>query len=122
LKPRWIFVFFVVSGFYSLVYEIVWLRPAMASFGVTAAIVSMVLSIFMGGLAIGSWAADLVEWEPNGSARSIFDAILNQELSLEALIAVDPNAPVLADDRPVNKYYLLHRLAHPRGAASTASH
>lgn len=52
------------------------------------------------------------------SARGIFDAILRQELSLEALLAVDPNAPVLTDDRPVNEYYLLHRLAHPRAAAS----
>jgi spermidine synthase len=57
LKPRWLFLFFLVSGFCSLVYEVVWLRLAMASFGVTTPIVAMVLSIFMGGLAIGSWGA-----------------------------------------------------------------
>jgi spermidine synthase len=57
LKARWFFGFFLVSGLCSLVYEIVWLRLAMASFGVTTPIVSMVLSIFMGGLALGSWAA-----------------------------------------------------------------
>jgi spermidine synthase len=56
LRPRWFFIFFLVSGFCSLVYEIVWLRLSMASFGVTTPIVSMVLSIFMGGLALGSWA------------------------------------------------------------------
>jgi spermidine synthase len=52
-----LFLFFLVSGFCSLVYEVVWLRLAMASFGVTTPIVAMVLSIFMGGLAIGSWWA-----------------------------------------------------------------
>ncbi len=36
-------------------YEIVWLRLAMAQFGVTTAMVSIVLSMFMAGLGIGSW-------------------------------------------------------------------
>ena len=51
------FWFFLVSGFCSLVYEVVWLRLAMAEFGVTTATVSIVLSVFMAGLALGSWAA-----------------------------------------------------------------
>src|SRR6185369_13942629 len=51
------FVFFLVSGFCSLVYEVVWLRLAMAQFGVTTALVSIVLSVFMAGLALGSWGA-----------------------------------------------------------------
>ncbi len=54
---RWLFVFFLVSGFCSLVLEVVWLRLAMASFGVTTALTSIVLSVFMGGLALGSWGA-----------------------------------------------------------------
>src|SRR5262249_46539167 len=49
--------FFLVSGFCSLVYEVVWLRLAMAGYGVTTPMVSIVLSVFMGGLAIGSWLA-----------------------------------------------------------------
>lgn len=32
---RWYFAFFLVSGYCSLVYEIVWLGLAMAEFGVT---------------------------------------------------------------------------------------
>jgi predicted membrane-bound spermidine synthase len=52
---RWYFVFFLVSGFCSLVYEIVWLRLAMAQFGVTTALVSVVLSMYMAGLSLGSW-------------------------------------------------------------------
>lgn len=52
---RWYFGFFVVSGFCSLVYEVIWLRLSMAEFGVTAPLASIVLSAFMAGLALGSW-------------------------------------------------------------------
>jgi len=51
----WFFLFFLVSGFCSVLYEIVWLRLAMAQFGVTSAMVSIVLSVFMAGLGLGSW-------------------------------------------------------------------
>ncbi len=53
----WFFVFFFVSGFCSVLYEIIWLRLSMAQFGVTSALVSIVLSMFMGGLGLGSWGA-----------------------------------------------------------------
>ncbi len=48
-------LFFLLSGFCGLVYQVVWLRVAMASFGVTTALISIVLSVFMAGLALGSW-------------------------------------------------------------------
>ena len=51
---------FFVSGFCSVLYELVWLRLAMAQFGVTTAMVSIVLSVFMAGLGLGSWASG--EW------------------------------------------------------------
>ncbi|MGA3319020.1 MAG: hypothetical protein ABSC64_21600 [Candidatus Korobacteraceae bacterium] len=54
---RWFFVFFFISGFCSLLYEVIWLRLAMAQFGVTSALVSIVLSTFMAGLGLGSWGA-----------------------------------------------------------------
>jgi len=53
----WFFLFFLVSGFCSILYEIVWLRLSMAQFGVTTALVSIVLSMFMAGLGLGSWGA-----------------------------------------------------------------
>jgi len=53
----WYFAFFLVSGFCSILYEMIWLRLAMAQFGVTTALVSIVLSAFMGGLGAGSWAS-----------------------------------------------------------------
>lgn len=54
---RWYFGFFFVSGFCSILYEVVWLRLAMAQFAVTTALVSIVLSAFMIGLGLGSWGA-----------------------------------------------------------------
>jgi spermidine synthase len=53
----WYFVFFLVSGFCGILYELVWLRLAMAQFGVTTPLVSIVLSMFMAGLGLGSWLA-----------------------------------------------------------------
>ena len=44
-----------VSGFCSIRYEIIWLRLGVAQFGVTGAMVSIILSMFMAGLGLGSW-------------------------------------------------------------------
>jgi len=54
---QWFFFFFLVSGFCSVLYEVVWLRLAMAGYGVTTPLISIVLSVFMLGLGLGSWAA-----------------------------------------------------------------
>ena len=54
---KWYFVFFFLSGFCSILYELIWLRLAMAQFGVTTAMISIVLSTFMAGLGIGAGAA-----------------------------------------------------------------
>jgi spermidine synthase len=54
---QWYFVFFFVSGFCSILYEVIWLRLGMAQFGVTTAMVSIVLSAFMVGLGLGSWGS-----------------------------------------------------------------
>jgi spermidine synthase len=53
----WYFAFFFLSGFCSILYELIWLRLAMAQFGVTTAMVSIVLSTFMAGLGAGSLLA-----------------------------------------------------------------
>jgi spermidine synthase len=57
LLLSWYFFFFFLSGFCSVLYELVWLRSSMAQFGVTTAMVSIVLSVFMAGLGVGSWAS-----------------------------------------------------------------
>lgn len=56
----WFFFFFLLSGFCSILYEIVWLRIAMAQFGVTTAMVSLVLSAFMVGLGLGTWGGGVL--------------------------------------------------------------
>src|SRR5438094_8627387 len=57
---RLYFIFFVVSGFCSLVYEVIWLRLAMASFGVTTALASILISTFMAGLGLGCWGGGML--------------------------------------------------------------
>jgi spermidine synthase len=66
---RWWFVFFLGSGFAGLVYEVVWLRLAMAAFGVTTPLVSIGLSVFMAGLAGGSVAGGVLARRLEGRPR-----------------------------------------------------
>ena len=54
-------------------------------------------------------AADIVEWELGYIPAGIFAVILEQEIPIDTIIALDPNAPSLTDDRPVNEYYFLRR-------------
>jgi spermidine synthase/MFS family permease len=63
---RLLFLLFFLSGFCSLAYQVVWTRMAFASFGIITPVLSVVLSVFMLGLAVGAWAggrhiASLVE-------------------------------------------------------------
>jgi spermidine synthase len=51
-----VFLLFFASGFCGLLYQVVWLRLAFAAFGVITPVLSVVVSVFMLGLAIGSWA------------------------------------------------------------------
>ncbi len=55
-----LFLMFMVSGFSSLLYQVVWLRLAFASFGIITPVLSLVISMFMLGLALGSWGAGAV--------------------------------------------------------------
>ena len=43
-----------------MVYQIVWLRLAYASFGINTQVLSVVLSVFMAGLGLGSWVGGLL--------------------------------------------------------------
>ena len=53
---RVLFLLFFLSGFCSLVYQVIWTRMAFASFGIITPVLSVVLSVFMLGLAAGAWA------------------------------------------------------------------
>ena len=57
--PRWLlFVFFFISGFCGLAYQVIWTRLAFASFGVITPVLSVVISVFMPGLS-GSGRVDV---------------------------------------------------------------
>jgi hypothetical protein len=51
-----VFIMFLLSGFSGLVYQVVWVRMAFASFGIIIQVLSVVLSVFMLGLSLGAWA------------------------------------------------------------------
>jgi spermidine synthase len=59
--PRWLLptlsALFFLSGICALIYQVMWLRMLSLLFGVTVYAASTVLASFMGGLAIGSFAA-----------------------------------------------------------------
>ena len=56
--PRWLyFLIFVVSGFAGLIYESIWSHYLKLFLGHAAYAQSLVLIIFMGGMAIGAWIA-----------------------------------------------------------------
>src|SRR6266550_9260161 len=59
-----LFALFFVSGFCSLLYQVVWTRMAFASFGIITPVLSVVLSVFMLGLSVGSWAGGrfIIRW------------------------------------------------------------
>ena len=82
---NWYFIFFFISGFCSVLYELVWLRLSMAQFGVTTAMVSIVLSVFMAGLGLGSWASG--RWLGEGNESNKFPALRVYAL-IELLIGV----------------------------------
>ncbi|MDD4166378.1 MAG: hypothetical protein PHN29_05075, partial [Endomicrobiaceae bacterium] len=49
------FLMFFLSGLSALVYQTVWIRLAFAHFGVILPVMSVAISVFMLGLALGSW-------------------------------------------------------------------
>src|ERR1041385_177277 len=50
-----LYVLFCLSGFTGLVYEITWSRVLATIFGSTSLAIAIVVSIFLSGLALGSW-------------------------------------------------------------------
>jgi predicted membrane-bound spermidine synthase len=87
-----------VSGFCGLVYQVVWLRIAMAAFGVTTPLVSIVLSVFMGGLALGSFGAGRLAQRLGGRPAGGFlrlYAVVELVIGLSGLVV----APLLGRGR-----------------------
>jgi len=76
---------FFGSGFCGLLYQIVWMRLAFASFGIITPVMSVVLSVFMLGLSLGSWAGG--KWIENLTQKTGMPALSFYGLA-EGLIGV----------------------------------
>lgn len=50
-----LFILFFLSGFCGLLYQVVWLRLAFSAFGILTPVMSVVIAVFMAGLALGSF-------------------------------------------------------------------
>jgi spermidine synthase len=76
-RRQLLFVLFFISGFCGLVYQVVWTRLAFAAFGIITPVLSVVISVFMLGLAVGSWVGGrrIGAWvERSGASAIIFYA------------------------------------------------
>lgn len=80
-------VFFFVSGALGLIYQILWLRKLLLVFGSTVHAVSTVLTVFFGGLALGSWLfGRRIDRSPESGLR--FYAFLEAGIGLFAFITL----------------------------------
>jgi predicted membrane-bound spermidine synthase len=57
-------------------------------------------------------AKDLGEWEPDSTPSELFDDVLDGEHPLQDFITPGPSVPPIADDRPINEYFLLRSADH----------
>src|SRR5690349_7823933 len=88
-RPRLLFGLFFVSGFCSLVYQVVWTRLAFAAFGIITPVLSVVISVFMLGLAVGSWAGgrSIGRWtKATGFSAVMFYAVAELIIGLGAFV------------------------------------
>lgn len=108
------FTFFFLSGYAALADQTIWTRLAMAKFGVTTVSISIVLSVFMLGLAIGSWLAAIAS--PQLEKKSASYALYCYA-ACEVLIGVGAfAAPAMFD---IGRQFLLHSNATWGSAAYT---
>src|SRR5580658_31793 len=80
-----IFLLLFTSGACALSYQLVWTRLAYASFGIITPVLSVVISVFMLGLSLGSWLAG--KYVKVLAAKTKQSALLFYGIA-EALIAV----------------------------------
>jgi predicted membrane-bound spermidine synthase len=77
--PRWLFfAIFTLSGFSGLIYESIWSHYLKLFLGHAAYAQSLVLAIFMGGMALGSWIASRysASWRLPILAYAIVEAVI----------------------------------------------
>jgi spermidine synthase len=86
---RLISLLFFFSGFCGLLYQLIWMRLAFASFGINMPVMSVVLSVFMAGLGLGSWCGGIwaARWVKSSAARPmVFYAIAEILIGVGAFV------------------------------------
>lgn len=76
--PTWVLAIFFASGFAGLVYEVVFAKALALTFGSTSLAAYTVLTVYMGGMALGSWLGGLLADRTNRplTLYAIFEAII----------------------------------------------
>lgn len=60
-SEKYIAVLFLISGFSALIYQVVWQRTLFSTFGINSESVTVIVSVFMFGLGLGSLAGGYVQ-------------------------------------------------------------
>lgn len=79
-----VLVFFFISGFSGLLYEVVWIRMAGTVLGSSTAAIGTVVAVFMGGLALGAWAGGRAADRRTGAALLRLYGLLELGIALSA--------------------------------------
>lgn len=114
-----LFMLFFVSGFSGLIYQIVWVRLAFASFGIITPVLSVILSVFMLGLALGAWAGGFsIKFLVRKTGRSALWFYSGTEImiglgafAVPALFGVAQQLLLSADEADSTQYLCLSALA-----------
>jgi spermidine synthase len=78
-----LFLLFFVSGFSSLVYQVIWTRMAFATFGIIAPVLSVIISVFMLGLCLGAWiGGKSINWLTTRTRSSAIVFYMSAELMI----------------------------------------
>jgi len=72
--PRWLPPVFFASGFAALLYQVAWQRALFTLFGINVESVTMVVTAFMLGLGVGSFAGGVLSRNPELPALRYFAA------------------------------------------------
>src|SRR6201995_5908148 len=84
LRRRFLLGVFVVSGFTGLIYESIWSHYLQLFLGHAAYAQTLVLALFMGGMAIGSWLG--TRRSERGRTRLRLYALAEAAIGLAALL------------------------------------
>ena len=114
-----LFLLFLLSGLSGLVYQVVWVRMAFASFGIIIQVLSVVLSVFMLGLSLGAWAGGRsVDFLVRKTGRSALWLYAGTELligvgafAVPALFGIGQKLLLSAGEANSTRYLFLSALA-----------